>query len=173
LVPKVEALHWNPKPSLPLARIEARGEEFLMKSKSLNDGVERTFVLILDQGEEAFKTITDFANREKITGASVSAIGAFSKAKVGWFDLSAKRYKPIDVTEQCEVLSLIGDVAQGDDGNASLHLHAVLGLQDGTVRGGHFLSGSVQPTLEVTITESVVHLRRKKRADLGIALISV
>jgi len=35
------------------------------------------------------------------------------------------------------------------------------------------LSGSVQPTLEVTITESVVHLRRKKRSDLGIALINV
>ena len=118
------------------------------------------------------KPSPDFANREKITGASVSAIGAFSKAKVGWFDFAAKKYKPIDVSEQCEVLSLIGDVAQGDDGKASLHLHAVLGLQDGSVRGGHFLSGSVQPTLEVTVTESVVHLRRKKRPDLGIALIS-
>ena len=52
-----------------------------MKSKSINDGVERTFVLILDQGEEAFKSITDFAEREKITGASVSAIGAFSTSQ--------------------------------------------------------------------------------------------
>jgi len=144
-----------------------------MKSKSTNDGVERTFILILDQGEEAFKSITDFADRENISGASVSAIGAFSKATVGWFDLDAKRYKPIEVNKQCEVLSLIGDVAQGDDGKASLHLHAVLGLQDGTLRGGHFLSGSVQPTLEVTITETVVHLRRKKRPGLGIALIDV
>jgi uncharacterized protein len=144
-----------------------------MKSKCINDGMQRTFVLILDQGEEAFKSMTEFANREKINGASVSAIGAFSKARVGWFDLAARQYKPIDVSEQCEVLSLIGDVAQGDDGKASLHLHAVLGLQDGTLRGGHFLSGSVQPTLEVTITESVVHLRRKKRPDLGISLIDV
>src|SRR5262249_56419587 len=144
-----------------------------MKSKSTNDGVERTFILILDQGEEAFKSITDFADRENISGASVVAIGAFSEARVGWFDLDAKRYRPIEVNQQCEVLSLVGDVAQGDDGKASLHLHAVLGLQDGTLRGGHFLSGTVQPTLEVTITESVVHLRRKKRPDLGIALINV
>jgi predicted DNA-binding protein with PD1-like motif len=144
-----------------------------MRSKSISDGVQRTFVLILDQGEEAFKSITDFADREKITGASVSAIGAFAKARVGWFDLDAKRYKPIEVNEQCEALSLIGDVAQGDDGKASIHLHAVLGLQDGTLRGGHFLSGSVRPTLEVTITETVVHLRREKRPDLGIALINV
>lgn len=144
-----------------------------MKSKTINDGAERVFVLILDPGEEAFKTITEFANQEKITGASISAIGAFSQAKVGWFDLAAKKYKPIDVGEQCEVLSLLGDVAQGDDGKASLHLHAVLGLQDGTLRGGHLLSGSVQPTLEVTITETVVNLRRRKRPDLGIALISI
>lgn len=65
------------------------------------------------------------------------------------------------------------DEAKSDDGKASLHLHAVLGLQDGSVRGGHFLSGSVQPTLEVTITETVAHLRRRKRADLGIALITI
>jgi predicted DNA-binding protein with PD1-like motif len=144
-----------------------------MKSKTISNGVERVFVLILDPGEEAFKSITEFANREKITGASVSAIGAFSKAKVGWFDFAAKKYKPIEVSEQCEVLSLLGDVAQGDDGKASLHLHAVLGLQDGTLRGGHLLSGSVRPTLEVTITETVVHLRRKKLPDLGVALISI
>ena len=65
----------------------------------------------------------------------------------------------------------MGDIIQGDDGKASLHLHAVLGLPDGALRGGHFLSGSVQPTLEVTITETVAHLRRKKRA--GIALIRI
>ena len=142
-----------------------------MKSTSLKCA-ERTFVLVLDPGEEAFKAITDFSNREGITGASITAIGAFSEAKVGWFDLAAKTYKPIAVSEQCEVLSLIGDVAEGDDSNASLHLHAVLGLKDGTVRGGHLLSGTVQPILEVTITETAAHLRRKKREDLGIALIS-
>ena len=144
-----------------------------MRSKSIKEGPNRVFVLILDQGEEAFAAITEFANRERIDGASITAVGAFSEAKVGWFDLAARKYKPIVVKEQCEVLSLIGDVAQGDDGKASLHLHAVLGLQDGSLRGGHFLSGSVQPTLEVTITETVEHLRRKRCADLGIALISI
>ena len=144
-----------------------------MKSRSIKEGPERVFVLILDPGEEAFRALTEFSDRERIDGASVAAIGAFSEAKVGWFDLAAKKYKPIEVKEQCEVLSLMGDIAKGDDGKASLHLHAVLGLQDGSVRGGHFLSGSVQPTLEVTITETVAHLRRKKRADLGIALITI
>jgi uncharacterized protein len=144
-----------------------------MKSKTIVEGRERTFVVILDSGEEAFKAISSFADQEKITGASVTAIGAFERAKVGWFDFDAKRYKPIAIGEQCEVLSLLGDIAEGDDGKASLHLHAVLGLSDGSVRGGHLMEGTVRPTLEVTITETAAHLRRKKRPDLGIALIKI
>jgi hypothetical protein len=63
-----------------------------MKSKSIKEGPERVFVLILGPGEDAFKAITGFADRERIDGASVTAIGAFSEAKVGWFDLAAKKY---------------------------------------------------------------------------------
>ena len=144
-----------------------------MRSKLASEDDGRTFVLILDQGEEAFAAVTAFANAQAINAASVAAIGAFESAEVGWFDLAAKRYRPISVDEQCEVLSLLGDIAQGDDGRASLHLHAVLGLRDGSVRGGHFLGGNVRPTLEVTIVRTAPNLRRKNRADLGIALIDI
>jgi uncharacterized protein len=41
------------------------------------------------------------------------------------------------------------------------------------VRGGHLLEGIVRPTLEVTIVETAAHLRRKKRPELGIALIDL
>ena len=132
---------------------------------------ERTFVAVLDAGDEAFATITDFANRHSLGGASLTAIGAFERATVGWFDLRAKTYRPIEIDQQCEGLTLLGDIAIGDDGRASLHMHAVLGLQDGTTRGGHFLKGIVRPTLEVTIVETPVHLRRRKQPGLGIALI--
>jgi predicted DNA-binding protein with PD1-like motif len=132
---------------------------------------ERTYVLVLDAGEEAFSAITGFAGQNRLGGASLSAIGAFERATVGWFDLAAKTYRPIEVAEQCEGLSLLGDIATGDDGKPSLHLHAVLGLRDGTTRGGHFLKGLVRPTLEVTIVETPAHLLRRKRPELGIALI--
>ena len=130
-------------------------------------------VVVLDSGEEAFSTLTRFANEAGITAASVSAIGAFERATVGWFDFASKTYREIEVNEQCEVLSAIGDVAVGDDGKASLHIHIVLGLSDGSTRGGHLLAGTVRPTLEVVLTEVPAKLRRKKRADLGIALIDV
>lgn len=145
-----------------------------MKSKLVAGASdERTFVLVLDPGDEAVAAITRFARDKGVGGASVTALGAFERAKVGWFDLAAREYRPIPIDQQCEVLSIIGDVATGDDGQASLHLHAVLGLSDGTTRGGHLLHGIVRPTLEVIIVETAAELRRKTRPELGIALIDL
>jgi predicted DNA-binding protein with PD1-like motif len=145
-----------------------------MKSKLVweNSG-ERTFVLVLDAGDEAFAEIATFATRASLKAASLTALGAFERATVGWFDLQKKTYRPVTIDEQCEGLSLLGDIALGDDGKASLHMHAVLGLSDGSVRGGHFLNGIVRPTLEVTILETPAYLRRRKRPELGIALIDL
>jgi predicted DNA-binding protein with PD1-like motif len=89
------------------------------------------------------------------------------------FDPGSKSYRKIAVDQQCEVLSAIGDIAEGDDGKSSLHLHVVLRLCDGSTRGRHLLEAVVRPTLEVTVVEAPVHLRRKQRPDLGIALISL
>jgi predicted DNA-binding protein with PD1-like motif len=145
-----------------------------MKStKIAGDAGTETRVVILESGEEAFAALTKFANEAAITAASLTAIGAFENATVGWFDFEKKTYKKIEIAQQCEVLSAIGDVAVGDDGKASLHVHVVLGLSDGTTRGGHLLEGKVRPTLEVVLTDTPIKLRRKKRADLGIALIDV
>ena len=87
--------------------------------------------------------------------------------------MASKSYRKIEVNEQCEVLSAIGDVAVGDDGKPSLHVHIVLGLADSSTRGGHLLAGTVRPTLEVVLTEVPAVLRRKKKPDLGIALIDI
>jgi predicted DNA-binding protein with PD1-like motif len=145
-----------------------------MKSQKIaGDAGSETRVVVLDSGEEAFAALTKFANETGITAASLTAIGAFERATIGWFDFDKKTYKKIEVGQQCEVLNAMGDVAVGDDGKASLHVHVVLGLSDGTTRGGHLIAGTVRPTLEVVLTETPVHLRRKKRADIGIALIDL
>jgi len=145
-----------------------------MKTKLLSDNEgERVFILVLDDGEEAFEQISRFADLQSIGGGSLSAIGAFGKAVVGFFDFGTRTYRKIPVDEQCEVLSALGDIAIGDDGKPSLHLHVVLGLADGSTRGGHFLEGLVHPTLEIIIRESPASLRRRKKADVGIALITL
>jgi hypothetical protein len=145
-----------------------------MKSKLVaQEAHGKTHVVVLDPDEEAFKSIEEFAAREGIQAASLTAIGAFSRATVGWFDVEQRAYVRIPVDEQCEVLSAIGDIAVGDDGQPALHVHVVLGMKDGSTRGGHLLEGFVRPTLEVVLTEMPRHLRRRKRADLGVALIDI
>jgi uncharacterized protein len=143
-----------------------------MKStKIAGDAGYETRVVILDSGEEAFAALIKSANDALLTAASLTAIGAFENATIGWFNFENKTYKKIEVEEQCEVLSAIGDIAICDDSKASLHVHVVLGLSNGTTRGGHLLAGTVRPTLEVVLIDTPSHLRRKKKRDLGIALI--
>lgn len=147
-----------------------------MQSKQFGDtgaGLERNFILVVDQGEEAFEAISRFAQENQIGGASLTAIGAFQSATLGFFDFSTKKYDEIPVDEQTEVLSAIGDIATGDDGKASLHMHVVLGMSDNSTKGGHFIKGVVRPTLEIVIRESAVEFRRRERSDLGIALIDL
>jgi predicted DNA-binding protein with PD1-like motif len=58
----------------------------------------------------------------------------------------------------------------GEDGPIP-HMHVVLGLSDGTTRGGHLLEARVFPTLEAVVTENPAYLRKVLRPDLGIALL--
>jgi hypothetical protein len=145
-----------------------------MKSKLLAEGDHgRTYVVVLEPGEEAFGALRAFATREGLDGAQVTAIGAFSGAVVGFFHPDRKSYSRIPVDEQCEVLSALGDIARDDEGMPSLHLHVVLGLADGSCKGGHLLEGHVSPTLEAIVTEAPAGLRRRTRKDLGAALIDL
>jgi hypothetical protein len=135
-------------------------------------GGSRTYVLIADPGEDAVEALAALAKSEQLSAAQITAVGAFARATVGWFDRTAKEYKKIDISEQCEVLSLIGDIALGDDG-PTVHAHAVLGLSDGQVRGGHLLAGEVWPTLEVVVRESPAHLQKTEHPEIGLALIDL
>lgn len=139
---------------------------------TLADPDTRTYVLVGDPGDEAVGMLTAFAAERGIGAAQLTAIGAFERAVVGWFDRAAKEYRHIEVGEQCEVLSLVGDIAMAGD-EPQVHAHAVLGLSDGTVRGGHLLSGRVWPTLEVVLRDTPAELRKTSRPDLGLALIDI
>jgi uncharacterized protein len=143
-----------------------------MKSKVVEDADVVTYVVVCDPGDEAVSALTQFARSQDLEAAQITAVGAFEHATVGWFDRAAKDYRRVEVDEQCELLSLIGDVAVGQDGPV-LHVHAVLGLSDGTTRGGHLLEARVFPTLEAVITETPARLRKVMRPDIGIALIDL
>lgn len=143
-----------------------------MHWKLLDKGPPATHAAVLDSGDEAVAVLGKFVQEQRIEAASLSAIGAFERAVVGYFDWAKKDYKRIPVEEQVEVLSLLGDVAVSQ-GKPTLHIHAVLGRSDGSVVGGHLLEGHVRPTLEVVFVEPPAHLKKRKDPETGLALISI
>lgn len=143
-----------------------------MKYRTIADSDEITYVVVMDEGDEAMESLSSFAQEQKLGAAQLTAVGAFTRAVLGWYDREAQDYRHIAVDEQCEVLSLVGDVAL-KEGSPSVHAHCVVGLSDGTTRGGHLLEGHVWPTLEVVVRESPAQLRKTMRPEVGLALIDL
>lgn len=142
-----------------------------MKSALLDerDGL-RTFAVVLATGDEAVKTLTSFAADRQLGASQFTAIGAFSRATVAYFDWSTKQYRNVMIDEQVEVLSLIGDITIEKD-EPKLHAHVVVGKSDASAHGGHLMEGIVRPTLEIVVTEMPRHLHRRFDPESGLALI--
>ena len=127
---------------------------------------------MFDIGDEVVSGLRAFAVEHDVGAAQLTGIGAFSDVVLGYFDWERKRYEPIPVDEQVEVLTLAGDVATRD-GRPEVHAHVAVAKRDGTAHGGHLLEAHVRPTLEVILVESPAHLRKTLRPDSGLALIDL
>jgi uncharacterized protein len=144
-----------------------------MKSKLIQDGQEKTFAVVFEAGEEVVAGLLQFAKEHKLSGAHLTAIGAFERLTLGFFEPMKKDYKKIAIHEQVELMSLVGNIAQDDKGEPKLHAHVVVGKSDGTAHGGHLLEAYVRPTLEVVVVESSQHLRRRMDGEFGLALLDL
>jgi hypothetical protein len=143
-----------------------------MKAKVLHADGARTMALVFEAGEEPMQGLLDFAKRERLTSGHFTAIGAFEDVTLGYFDWSQKDYVRVAISEQVEVLSLVGDVAL-EGAVPKVHAHVVVGKRDGTAHGGHLLEARVRPTLEVILIQPPGHLRRRFDPRSKLALIDV
>lgn len=139
-----------------------------MKSRKTDSGT----VLIFDTGDEVVSTLTAFAKDHHIAGAHFTAIGAFSDAGLGYFDVQKKDYLRNQVDEQVEVVSLIGDIAL-DKREPKVHAHVVVGTRNGAAMCGHPLDAHVRPTLELVLQDSGSELKKKFDPASGLALIDL
>lgn len=143
-----------------------------MKFKLLNNEHPKTFAVVLDSSDEVMQCLESFAKQQNLKAAQFNAIGAFSKATLGYFDFSVKDYIKIEIDEQVEVLNITGDISLYKN-ETKVHAHAVVGKKDGTAHGGHLLKGIVHPTLEIILIESPSYLKREMDEDSHIPLIKI
>ena len=136
-----------------------------------SDG-RRTYLIVFDIGEEVTSTLLAFAANHHLAGSHFTAIGAFEDVVLGWFDWDTKNYRRNNVAEQVEVVSFAGNIALSPTGEPGLHAHVAVARRDGSALGGHLLEAHVRPTLEVVLTESREHLRRRYDQETGMAVLS-
>jgi predicted DNA-binding protein with PD1-like motif len=158
---------------LPNVQMFPSGQTTSVHSQIIQNTKERgrTFALIFDTDDEVIGTLTRFAVENALQFASFTAIGAFRDVTLAYFDWERRVYLPIPIDEQVEVLSLIGDIAEGDDGT-KVHAHVTVAKRDGSAHGGHLERAHVRPTLEVVLTETPTHLRRRHDPASGLPLIA-
>lgn len=142
-----------------------------MKTKWISPG-PKTLAIVFDTGDEVMDGLLKVARQFNLAASHFTAIGAFQSVTLGFFDLTKKDYRKTAVDEQVEALSIIGDICLKDS-EPQIHAHAVVGLADATTRGGHLIRGVVRPTMEVILVESPIHLRRRRRPEVGLALIDL
>jgi uncharacterized protein len=147
-----------------------------MHSQLLEAQLAQTYIVIfeVDDPTEVITGLTDFARRYQITAASITAIGMFTHTIIGYFERELQQYRPITISENVEVISLLGDIALDVEKNEpKVHLHALLGLSDGSTKGGHLLEAHVGVTLEVVVNVLPTTLRRLPHKEIGLTLIEL
>ncbi|WP_255550970.1 DUF296 domain-containing protein [Granulicella sp. dw_53] len=160
------------------------GEETILPTRPIPSGLapgmqvklvkdtadEKVYAVVFQKGDEVLSGLTDFAIQHKVEDAHFTGIGAVSGATLGWLNLGRKVYHAIQVKEQVEVLSMMGDVATFN-GRPVVHTHVVLGKHDGSTVGGHLWEMHVNPTLEVFVTVNSVPLRKRPDEASGMKVI--
>ena len=154
-------------PFTPVAKGKARGMKYKLLSES--NGVKE-YVLVFAKGDEVLSGISDFASEQHVAAAHFTAIGALKQATTAWFDVGRKSYKLNHISQQMELISLNGDIAM-HDGKPAVHVHFAVGLQDGSMQGGHLVEAITFPTVELFMTVYATPLQKQLDKETDLVLI--
>jgi predicted DNA-binding protein with PD1-like motif len=136
--------------------------------KTHSDGIMTA--LILEKDEPVHESLKQVARDLELPGAFVTGIGVLKDVSIGYFQIESKTYKEINLEGLVELLALNGSISwKGDE--AFIQLHAVLGLEDGSVMGRHLLSANIGVTGEIFIHKTGKRLERVNVEEFGISLI--
>lgn len=115
----------------------------------------RTFQITFAKGDDVAAGLADFAEKNHLTNAQFSAIGAFGSAIIGWSDRPKKAFKVVKLNEEMEVAAFNGSITRDKDGKPLVHAHCVVGLlSNGKVYAGHCLEERVSLTMQMYLTDA-------------------
>ncbi len=113
--------------------------------------VDNTLIIRADRGEELLTAIQEACEEHGVKLGVVTGIGAVDRAVVGAFSVATQDYtKHVYEDMEMEILSLMGNISTMD-GEYYGHMHAVVGLPDGSAVGGHANELRISATSEIFV----------------------
>ena len=114
--------------------------------------VGRVFMVRLPTGVDLLEELTRLCREKNIVQGEVRAIGAVTRARIGYYDQAARRYEYLDFEEPLEILALMGNVSLLE-GQPMVHAHLTLADEEGRALGGHLAPGTLVFACEACIRE--------------------
>jgi len=128
------------------------------------------FVFNAEPGEEMFTVLRQWCIESGIKGATLTGLGAASEVEIAYYNLETKSYERQIVTEDVEILSLTGNIAQLDS-ETLLHIHGVFGKRDLSTFGGHLFALTVSGACEIHLSTFEAQLTRSYNETTGLNLL--
>ncbi len=131
-----------------------------------------SYLVRLDTDEEIITAITRFVDDRRIDSGTVSGLGSVHHAVLGYYDRDAKEYLRRTIEPDCEIVSLVGNVAV-KEGKPFAHVHVTLGTRDFQALAGHLFEGKVAATCELVVRALPGIVQRKHDEKSGLWLMDV
>ena len=129
--------------------------------------IQDTIFARIDRGEEIQEQLKVIGEREHITLASVSGLGAVHDFTVGVYQTDRKQYDSNTFSGYFEIVSLTGTITTMN-GAYYAHLHMSCGDEQGHVFGGHLNRAVVSATCEVVIRILDGTVERRFDEEIGL-----
>jgi predicted DNA-binding protein with PD1-like motif len=124
----------------------------------------------LEAGTNLTEELLRIAKKERIKTARLEAIGGVNRLRLAYYNHRLKKYEEHQFNEFLEVTGMLGNITQ-KDGKPFLHAHGTFGRRDTSVVGGHLISATVFPLLEVVITPTRNRATRRFDERSGLNVI--
>ncbi|MBI2126984.1 MAG: DNA-binding protein [Thaumarchaeota archaeon] len=139
----------------------------------VKSGIANSYVVKLPYAGDLLNSIKKVAKEMNIRTASFTAIGAVKKARVSYYDQTAKKYGELIFDEPMEIVSCIGNITEME-GDIIVHAHLVLSDEKGRASGGHLLGGTELFACELMLNEyKSLRINRKYDEMTGLNLMDI
>ena len=130
----------------------------------------RCFMGRLPKGEDLLQALEKLCQEHQISLGELRALGAVTRARVGYYNQEERKYYFLDFDQHLEILALVGNISIRD-GKPMVHAHVTLADEAGRAIGGHLAEGTPVFACEYVIHEYLADQTLARQNDPATGLM--